>query len=169
MASAIGEAGSTKGAGDELQRAAHTLQGLAATLGAPGLQARAAALAQAAKRQDAASAVLLADVEVTLDALLEQLAQVTAPAAPVAPPTQAGELTMTSEEALDGLRELLEQSDAHATEWWQTHRRALRQGLPPAAMRAVGAAINGFDFDAALKALDIGRTGKAETLAEGPP
>lgn len=60
---------------------------------------------------------------------------------------------LTPDEALAGLRELLEQSDGQASEWWSSHRRALRQVLSPPMVRAVGLAIQGFDFDAALAAL----------------
>jgi hypothetical protein len=52
------------------------------------------------------------------------------------------------------LRELLEQSDAAAVDWWQAHRARLRGALPGGAARSVGNALNAFDFDAALAALE---------------
>lgn len=73
-------------------------------------------------------------------------------------PSEFGELTMTPGEALSGLRELLEQSDAQVSEWWHLHRRALRQALSPPVMRSVGLAIEGFEFDAALAALEADST-----------
>ena len=138
---------------DELRRAAHTLQGLAATVGAMPLRESAFALERQARAQDAAAArISLPRVEAELGELVAQIDAALRHSAP-APVTGCGELNLAPEEALAGLIELLEQSDGEAVDWWQTHRRALRQALPPPVLRTVGLAINGFDFDAALSAL----------------
>ena len=139
---------------DELHRAAHTLQGLAGTIGALPLRERAQQLERHALSRDAARADesldtlsgLLADLVAQIDNALQ-------PAPADASTSQFGELELTPAEALNGLRELLEQSDGEVSDWWHTHRRALRQTLTAPTMRSVGLAIQSFDFDAALAAL----------------
>jgi HPt (histidine-containing phosphotransfer) domain-containing protein len=131
----------------ELRRAAHSLQGLAATLGAPRLRALSLALERAALAGDReASTPLLPQVDA---ALAEVLAAITAlPPLPDAhgatrpvPPGDVGEL-----------RRLLALSDSDALDWWQAHGGSA--GLGAARARQVGAALAAMDFDAALAALD---------------
>jgi signal transduction histidine kinase/CheY-like chemotaxis protein/HPt (histidine-containing phosphotransfer) domain-containing protein len=146
----------------ELSRAAHTLQGLAGMVGAMPLRELAGQLQRQAQReQSAAAGLTLAVVEAQVDALVQALAPVLDPPDAPLPVSAFGELTMPPEEAVTGLRLLLEQSDAQAVEWWQTHRRALRQALSPPLLRAVGVAIQAYDFDAALAALDQRAAGAA--------
>jgi HPt (histidine-containing phosphotransfer) domain-containing protein len=137
----------------ELNRAAHTLQGLAGTVGAQPLRELALQLELQAKAQDGAARSTLALLQPALGdlvAVIDSALQHT-PAEPE--PTAAGDLTLSPREALAGLRELLEQSDSQVIDWWNAHRRTLREALSAPALRSVGIAINGYDFDAALAAL----------------
>jgi two-component system, sensor histidine kinase and response regulator len=137
----------------ELHRAAHTLQGLAGTLGAQPLRELAQALERHAMAQQGAQAsATLARLEPALGELVSNIDSAlgtvdTAPG-PLDPLP-----TLAPAAALAGLRELLEQSDSEVIEWWQAHRPALRQVLPAPVLRAVGLGIHQFDFDAALAAL----------------
>jgi len=152
----------------ELHRAAHTLQGLAGTLGALRLRERVLVLESEAKARDAERARdALSQVEACLGPLVEQLDLALRPDSPAQGGTAFGELAapaLDALDALDGLRALLEQSDAQAMEWWHAHRRALRSALPAPAFRALGIAINAFDFDAALSAIDRATSTTAATL-----
>ncbi|MCY4744404.1 response regulator [Pelomonas sp. UHG3] len=135
-------------AGDwpELRRAAHTLQGLAATLGARPLHRAALALERSAAAGDAALAgQQLSDVEAALRTLLQQ-AQ-----ADLARPATAGTGAPTSPGDLTELEQLLTQSDARALDWWAAHREA--SGLPSAAANDLARALEVLDFDAALLAV----------------
>ena len=153
------------GCWDELHRAAHSLQGLAGTIGALPLRERALQLERQALAGDArATAETLCVLEAMLGDLVTQLDHAMEPATSQMPASEFGELTMTPDEALSGLRELLEQSDAQVSDWWHSHRRALRQALPPPVMRSVGLSIQVFDFDAALQVLQT-RTSSADTHA----
>ncbi|MDL2338104.1 MAG: response regulator [Pseudomonadota bacterium] len=139
---------------DELHRAAHTLQGLAGTIGAQPLRELALKLeGQAIERDAQAAGGTLPGLEAMLGELVAQLDLGLETPTAAERPSEFGELMLTPDEALAGLRELLEQSDGQASEWWSSHRRALRQVLSPPMVRAVGLAIQGFDFDAALAAL----------------
>ena len=139
----------------DLRRAVHTLQGLAGTVGAMPLRELALALEVRAREQDEAGALrALAPLQAALARLVADLDEALPPSgADAATNTTPAELAMPPDEALAGLRELLEQSDSQAIEWWQAHRRSLR---------AVGLAINAFDFDTALAALQSATGAPAE-------
>ena len=143
---------------DELRRAAHTLNGLAGTIGAADLAAQAHRVEQAAAAHDAdlAAAALpvlaarLAEVVAQIDhafqatpAWLDTGASVPAEMAAAVEP----------QAALQTLHELLESCDSRALDWWQAQQPALRQALSATAARRVGQAMNQLDFDAALAAL----------------
>lgn len=136
----------------ELRRAAHTLQGLAATLGAQPLHRAAVALERSAAAADgSAAAGQLARVEAALAALLAELRQAphdTAPpgSAAAVPAVLAG-LTDLAE-----LRRLLSESDSGALDWWQAH--GARAGLDAATTQRLEAALDALDFDAAAQVLD---------------
>ncbi|MBK1613426.1 hybrid sensor histidine kinase/response regulator [Rubrivivax gelatinosus] len=141
----------------ELRRAAHTLQGLAGTIGAARLREHALALEQAAAAADAAGAAA------ALPPLAERLAELVAEidSALVAPPPwlaampappAAGE-PLAPAAAIARLRLLLQAADSEAIVWWQTHQKAMRLGLAPPARRRLTQAMNALDFEAALAAL----------------
>ncbi len=140
----------------ELHRAAHTLQGLAGTLGAGGLRPLAQALERQAHSQDReGAAATLQTLQVALATLVAEIDHALQPVVTEPSPLDAagGPAQVSAAAALAGLRELLEQSDSEAVEWWQAHRATLRGLLPPPVLRAVGAAITRLDFDSALSAL----------------
>jgi two-component system sensor histidine kinase/response regulator len=128
----------------ELRRAAHTLQGLAATLGAQPLHRTALALERCAVAADAPGAAQqLARVEAMLARLLGEIRVTLSEHAQPAPGGNAGDL--------DELRHLLSQSDSRALEWWQAHGR--HSGLDAATRQRLQQALDTLDFDAAAHAL----------------
>ncbi|MFG6466682.1 hybrid sensor histidine kinase/response regulator [Roseateles sp. BYS87W] len=133
----------------ELRRGAHTLQGLAATLGARPLHRAALALEMSAAAADAGHATpLLQGVCAALAALQATLASAADTLAPAAPPLAPSGTPAD----LQALRDLLAQSDSRALDWWQAHGRAA--ALSPEARQGVDAALGVMDFDAAAAALD---------------
>ncbi|WP_310343955.1 response regulator [Pelomonas aquatica] len=133
----------------ELRRAAHTLQGLAATLGARSLHRMALALEHSAAASDAAAAGgQLARVDAALATLLSEIREaLSRPATDDAPTAQgAGDLA--------DLRQLLSQSDSRALDWWQAHGR--HAALDAATRQRIEQALAALDFDAAVLALKGG-------------
>ena len=142
----------------ELRRAAHTLRGLAGTIGASQLVDKARDLDDAAVRQDASAArSALPALAQCLSGLVAQIDAVLEPPPPwlntgsPLPPDMA--MTVDPQKGLDTMRELLKASDSRALDWWQTHHASLRAVLAPAEARRLSQAMNGLDFDAALAAL----------------
>ena len=140
----------------ELRRAAHTLQGLAATLGAQPLHRTALALERSAAAADASTAgTLLGRVDTALATLLGEIRQTLAQSAeaarPVVPPPGPGDLAE--------LRQLLSHSDSRALDWWQAH--GPHSGLDNATARRLEQALAALDFDAAALALKAALKGPA--------
>ncbi|WP_085316533.1 response regulator [Derxia lacustris] len=147
-----------RGSWSELERAAHTLHGLAGTLAADALRQQARALEEAVPRRDATELhQRLGALEATLARLLAALDPLLAVERP-ARPAPAGIAP-----GLADLAALLRDSDSRALDWWQTHEAALQSRLSPMALRRIGNALAGFDFDAALAALDAALAGKPPT------
>ncbi len=142
---------------DELHRAAHTLQGLAGTIGADALRSAAHKLELAAARRepDAARSALAALAE-RIEPVLSDIGDAVHPSPPWSMSRPMG-ITLGGDAdadlALATLRELLEASDSEALAWWQRHRSALQLRLPPRTWRRLLQAMNQLDFDAALTAL----------------
>lgn len=136
-----------RGEWTELRRAAHTLQGLAATLGAQPLHQLALALERSAVAADAVGAAPLLDrVDAALTALLAEIQTVLTRDDAVTPaPRQPGPGD------LDELRELLAQNDSRALDWWQAH--GAHSGLDGATLHRLDQALAALDFDAAALAL----------------
>ncbi|KQW43490.1 MULTISPECIES: response regulator [unclassified Roseateles] len=133
----------------ELRRAAHTLQGLAATLGAQPLHQLALALERSASAADAASAgTQLGRVEAGL-ALLQAEIQAT-----LARPWDEPARRVAGPGDLDELHQLLAQSDSRALDWWQAH--GAHSGLKPELQQRLDRALAALDFDAAALALKSG-------------
>jgi signal transduction histidine kinase/DNA-binding response OmpR family regulator/HPt (histidine-containing phosphotransfer) domain-containing protein len=146
-----------------LQRAAHTLYGLARTLGATDLQPAAQGLDAAARDCDAqAAAGLIADLDSQLAVLLTA---VETSAAPVSPAPQPADQSPdgTGEPGVDIARfeHWLRDSDSAAIDWWQRNEAAAADWLGPIARRAISRALAHFDFDSALDALGTVRRTKA--------
>jgi chemotaxis protein histidine kinase CheA len=129
-----------------LRRAAHTLQGLAATIGAQPLHHLALALERSAAGTDAAAAGrLLERADAALATLLGEIRSALAHAAASEPPLGAGPGNLAE------LRQLLSQSDSRALDWWQAH--GPHAALDDATRRRLQQALAALDFDAALLAL----------------
>ncbi|MFT7773512.1 response regulator [Roseateles sp.] len=139
------------GRGDwvDLRRAAHTLQGLAATLGAQPLQQAALALERSAVVADAAAAgaqldqvrAALSLVQAELRTALGRPWDAAAPHADV----------LADPGNVEELRQLLAQSDSRALDWWQAH--GAHSGLDAERRRQLDRALAALDFDAAAQAL----------------
>ena len=143
-------------------RAAHTLKGTAGNIGARQVQAAAAALEHACAENapDARVAELLAATLAALDPVLQGLQVLDAPANAAPAPLQANEAASGGASAdthtalLQRLQQLLTDSDSEAADVLlelQEHTR----GTPLAVeLRRVSAAVEAFDFDAALECLN---------------
>ncbi|RZL36176.1 MAG: sensor histidine kinase [Rubrivivax sp.] len=130
----------------ELRRAAHTLQGLGATLGAQEMHRAALALERSTAAGDAGTAVgQLERVEAALAGLLGEIRQILAEGVVVSEPAKQDRGDLLE------LHDLLRQSDSRALDWWQAHGGS--SGLDPATQRHVDKALAALDFDAALVAL----------------
>lgn len=133
----------------ELRRAAHTLQGLAATVGARPLHHAALALERSAGAADADAAERdLARTGARLEQALGELRAALArhwDDAP-APSSAPGELAQ--------LQQLVSQSDSRALDWWQAH--GSHAGLDAATWQRLDQALAALDFDAAAAALKEG-------------
>jgi len=128
----------------ELRRAAHTLQGLAATLGAQPLHRMALALERSAVAANTDAAGGQIDrVEAGLAELLAEIRQVLAQ--PAATPPQQGPGDLAE------LHQLLGQSDSRALDWWQAH--GAHSGLDATTAGRLEQALAALDFDAAMQAL----------------
>jgi two-component system sensor histidine kinase/response regulator len=137
------------------ERLAHTLKGLAASLGAEPLRMRAAELEHrlhAGAGQPLGS--LIAQTEAQLNALVAGLR---ATPGLVAETVQTVRTSLTQAEhaqvqgVVQALRQMLEQDDSEAAVLWQSHAPDLRAALNQAA--ALEQAIAGFDFEEALRLL----------------
>jgi CheY-like chemotaxis protein/HPt (histidine-containing phosphotransfer) domain-containing protein len=132
---------------------AHTLKGLAASLGARELRAAATTLERAARQRgpDAARAALR-DVDAQLRPLLqglrEQLPAPTPLRAKFPAPAPADTATW-----LPRLRELLAQGDVEALELWEARQVELAELLPDQTLQRVSRALERFEFDVAAEAL----------------
>jgi signal transduction histidine kinase/DNA-binding response OmpR family regulator len=131
----------------ELRRAAHTLQGLAATVGAQPLHHIALALERSAAASEADGAGQhLGRVEAAL-ALVQSDIQ-----AALARPAEAGEPSRAGPGDLAELQRLLTQSDSRALDWWQAH--GADSGLDARLQQRLEQALAALDFDSAARALE---------------
>jgi HPt (histidine-containing phosphotransfer) domain-containing protein len=138
----------------DAERAAHTLKGLAASLGAHALSQKAGALEyQLQAPNDQLLEPWVAQTEVELDqlmaslralpGLLQCLIEVTAALSPDQRARVHG--------VVQTLQQMLRQDDSEAATLWQTHAPDLRTVLQQS--DALEQAITGFDFEAALRLL----------------
>ena len=135
------------------ERLAHTLKGLAGTLGAHALQALALRL-----EQSIASHATPSQLETALDAFGAGLATVVAgieSQLPAAAPLPAGSAAdpLPASVALAELERRLRESDPAARDFFQAHLATLRTCIG-ARCEDVAGALDGFDFDAALALLE---------------
>jgi signal transduction histidine kinase/DNA-binding response OmpR family regulator/HPt (histidine-containing phosphotransfer) domain-containing protein len=138
---------------EEAERLAHTLKGLAGTLGANDVQLPAGNLEAASKAHQAEAAetalsaltLLLAPL---LTALQQHFAKETAAETIEAETTgtvQRGKLP----DCLPQLRQLLGEGDSDAIELWEKHHKEFAQALSPQIAHRIGTALQDFEFDTA--------------------
>jgi two-component system, sensor histidine kinase and response regulator len=148
---------------DEALRQAHTLKGLAATLGAHEIRALATGLEQGLREQDWRLAQeQLTDIGDALEALLSAINMVfvegtaldsaLAPNDTVATPAQTPPATPI-EQWLPRLKELLSCGDTDARTLWEAEKTGIGDQLPPPVVEEVSKAIERFDFEGALEGL----------------
>jgi polar amino acid transport system substrate-binding protein len=145
--------------GHRAERIAHTLKGLAGTLGATSLQVSALALEGVLRQRDAMQATLsaIAHTESVLAPLIHALRAV--PGLIASEPRKITVLSASERKAgclvLERIRELLHQSNAGVLDLWQEHASTLQALLENAA--EIEDAINGFEFDIALQLIEHSR------------
>jgi signal transduction histidine kinase/DNA-binding response OmpR family regulator/HPt (histidine-containing phosphotransfer) domain-containing protein len=141
-----------------LEREAHTLRGLAATVGATELTRLSAELERTVKDQDTSG---LARVSQALHAAMGELLAVLRPQLAVAgtptTPTTSNAPTSNSPDLppalTDALLRLVQDSDSEAITVWRQHRGEFSAALHPVLFSRLDTAIESCDFDAALHLL----------------
>jgi len=134
----------------EAERAAHSLKGAAATLGA-GPLSKAAAQAEIAIRTGENVEEALDALPAALDPVLKSILAVL--------PEEGGNSSepsgdpITVVEPLSRLKQLLESDDGEAADFIIDARSKLQGVLTPAEVKALSDQVGNFDFDAALKSL----------------
>jgi two-component system sensor histidine kinase/response regulator len=140
------------------ERLAHTLKGLAASMGAQPLHLLLADLEQAVQGGDMAAVTRqLAPASARLQALVAHLRAIPGLLAEQVTATQEAttpEQQRTVQAVLLALRESLEQDDSEAQALWERHARDLHSVLPQA--QQLEEAIQGYDFEAALRLITGG-------------
>jgi len=139
---------------EEAERLAHTLKGLAGTLGANDVQLPAVELEAACKaRQAGAAAATLSVLTPLLTSLLTALQQHFA-AEQAATEPEAAALTGDAQpgklpDCLPQLLRLLGDGDSDAIELWEQHHEAFAHALSPQVAHRIGTALQDFEFDVA--------------------
>jgi len=153
------------GAWDELMRQAHTLKGLASSLGAQELQPRAGALELAVRARDILEtrnslATTVESLMPLLSALqlhygVDELPDPQAKAGGMMPASSGSADGRASEFAdwLHRFRDLLQQADVEAKELWEARPAEIEARLPSHVVHRIWLALESFDFDAALRLL----------------
>jgi signal transduction histidine kinase/DNA-binding response OmpR family regulator len=144
-----------QGEWSEAERLAHTLKGLAGTLGASTVSPLAGELETACKaRQAEAAAAALAALTPPLTPLLTALRQhfaETAAASPAPAGSEAGPAQLP--DCLPRLRQLLGEGDSDAIDLWEKHQQEFARALSPQVAQRIGTALQNFEFDTALQLL----------------
>ncbi len=151
---------------DEALREAHTLKGLAATLGAYEIRSMTTRL-ESSIREGSDPALLqqqLVDTGDALDSLLsairavldgaDALPQVYPAAATAAPNAAPGTAVIPITEWLPQLKALLASGDTEARTLWDARKPDIGEQLPTRVIERVSAAMDVFDFDAAVRELE---------------
>ncbi|MBK1640625.1 hypothetical protein CKO12_01765 [Chromatium okenii] len=141
------------------ERWAHTLAGLAGTIGAESVRKRAQMLETACRHcaeetAQAAWVPLITELQPLVTGLHTFLSMTAAPAlAPAA--TAPAPIAAALPECLPQLRQLLDACDGDAVTLWETHQTAFAQCCAPEQVRKINQAIFNFDFETALTLLPI--------------
>ncbi|WP_374433958.1 response regulator [Inhella sp.] len=138
-----------QGALGEAERMAHTLCGLAATIGAPALAESCRSLEQQLQAGHTPDAATLAQAQAELAAVCAALAQALPAAAAQESAALAREQALP---LLHQLQALVADDDAEAQQFWAEHAAGLR-GLLGEQAAALEGALQGYDFDRALQLL----------------
>ena len=145
------------------EREAHTLRGLAGSIGATALQEEAGRLEVAIRQRWPRSDInaLLSAAQALLEPLLAALsAQLggTAQYGAAAPPAAGTAEVVLDTEAFKAvctqLADLLADSDPQAVDLWQDHAPLLFAALTPAYFGAIAQALGAYDFELALDVLN---------------
>jgi len=137
---------------DALRRA-HTLKGLAGTIGAGEIGAIAATLESACAVQDPGTATaLLTQLLRSLNPMVAALRRHFSPPAATIPHerTQAAHPSSTTPLRLEKLRCLLAEGDHDAVDLWRTYEQEFAGVLSPRVVQRIAIAMNGFEFDKVL-------------------
>ena len=138
------------------RRLAHSLKGVAGSIGANALASRAAALEAAI-----ASRMTRHRIDAEIDALNSDLSRLVADLSSQLPPESTGDPAVPA--SLDEFEQLLEDSDPEALGWLLAHRSSLRDQLPEAACNEIDSAVRGFDLEVALRRLKDARQKEERT------
>lgn len=136
----------------DLAREAHTLKGLAGTIGHDGLALHATMLEAAAQSPDAldgappAVDAVVGEIERLLPALRAHLNVPSSASGAGAPAGTTAEHVALAEE----LRRLTAESDSEALALWQRHRADFANWLPPLTTARLASALDRCDFDSAF-------------------
>lgn len=133
------------------ERAAHSLKGVAATLGAPTLAA-AAADAEAAIRTGQDPEEALKVLAVTLDPVIKGIDAALPPEMEEGGPAPSGDPS-TVAAPLGRLKRLLETDDGEAADFVIDTKSQLTGVLTPHEIKTLSAQVGNFEFDAALESL----------------
>ena len=151
---------------EDVRRQAHTLKGLAASLGATELQPRAAALEFAAQAHDIVGT--RNNLATTLECLVPLLSALRlhygmedpVVAAPYGERRETRDVEQPSMAArvefadwLRRFRSLLQQADVEAKELWRSRPAEIDAQLPLNVVHRISLALENFEFDAALRLL----------------
>ncbi len=140
---------------EDVRRAAHTLQGLAGTIGAAEVQSKAKVLESAAQDGDAGRVLTcwpyLDKILCKLVTDLERWQAQSLVSASKKPGAIARD-EVSPHLAIARLREFVENNDSQALDYWQEHEALWPECLSPRELRKLGNAMTNCDFDAAQSA-----------------
>jgi signal transduction histidine kinase/DNA-binding response OmpR family regulator/HPt (histidine-containing phosphotransfer) domain-containing protein len=145
-----------EGRREEAQRLAHSLKGVAATLGANAVADAAAALEHALASDeppDAALQRLRGELLPLLAGLSARFGMPAAAAEAAGSPAAHDAQATTLPAWVDELRRLLDEGDSSAQQLWRERGGELAAMLPADVHRRIGRALENFEFDVALEAL----------------
>lgn len=132
------------------RRLAHTLKGMAGTLGAANLTTAAYNLERAVRegQEPTTLVALLAHAHAALKLVLRRIERLFPASTPA--PVPAAEAPDQPPVSVQTLLALLQEDDMGAVAAWQRLRTALAPGADPERLRQIDELIDGFDFAAAL-------------------
>jgi two-component system sensor histidine kinase/response regulator len=139
---------------NEAERLAHTLKGLAGTLGAndvpiPAGNLEAASKGRQAEAAEAALSVLIPLLTPLLAALQQHFAKEQAAPEQTCMETTGAAQPGALPDCLPQLRQLLSEGDSDAIDLWEKHHKEFVGTLPPQIVQRIGTALQNFEFDAA--------------------